>query len=103
MGYTIKLNSDVSLTRLKARLITKGYSQMYNMNYQDTFSPDVKLTSVRILIFLAVTCHWPLQQLNIKNAFLNTILDEEVYIEQLPGFVARGSRKVCMLKSLYMD
>ena len=99
----MKLNLDGSLARLKVRLVIKGYSQVDNMNYQDTFSPDVKLTSVRILIFLVVTCHWPLQQLNIKNAFLNTILDEEVHIEQLPDFVARGSRKVCMLKSLYMD
>ena len=55
--YTMKLNLDRSLDRLKARLVTKGYFQVYSMDYQDTFSPVAKLTSVWILISFVVPCH----------------------------------------------
>ena len=67
------------------------------------FSPVAKLTSVRLLISLAATHNWPLHQLDIKNAFLHGDLQEEVYMEQPPGFVAQGEYgKVCHLqKSLY--
>jgi len=97
--YTVKLNPDGTLARLKARLVAKGFSQVYGLDYLDTFSPVAKMTSVRLLISLATTHHWPLHQLDIKNAFLNGILDEEVYMAQPPGFVAHGeSMKVCKLK-----
>ena len=73
------------------------------MDYSDTFSPVAKLTSVRLFISMAATHHWPLHQLDIKNAFLHGDLQEEVYMEQPPGFVAQGEYgKVCHLrKSLY--
>ena len=78
----MKLNPNGSLACLKARSITKEYSQVYGMNYQDIFSPVAKLTSVRILISLAAIHHWPINQLDIKNAFFNGVLDKEVYMEQ---------------------
>ena len=99
--YTVKLNPDGSLARLKARLVVKRYSQVYGLDYVDTFSPVAKMTSVRILVSLAVTYHyhWPLHQLGIKNTFLNGILDDELYMEQPQGFVAHGERaKVYRLK-----
>ena len=60
---------------------------MYGIDYQKT-SPVTKLTS--LLISFAATYHWPLHQLDIKNSFLHGILDEEIYMEQLPDFVAQG-------------
>ena len=77
----MKLNPDEALARLKARLVVKGYSQVCGMDNQNTFFPVAKLTSVRILISLVVTCHWPLHQLNVKNTYLNGVLDKEVYME----------------------
>ena len=91
----VHLNSDESLARLNAHLVAKRYSQVYGINYQDTFSLEVKLTSVRTLVSLDATHHWPLHQLNVKNAFLNNVLDEEVYLEQLPDFVAQGESGRC--------
>ena len=101
--FTVKLNPDGSLNRLKARLVAKGYSQAYGIDYDETFSPVAKMPSVRICIALAAIHHWPLHQLDVKNAFLNGVLEEEVYMEQPPGFVVEEeASKVCRLRrSLY--
>ena len=85
--YTIKLNPDGSLARLKARLTIKRYSQVYRLDYVDTFPLIAKMTYVWVFVSLAATYHWPLHQLDIKNVFLNGILDG-VYMEQPPVFVA---------------
>ena len=69
--FAIKVNPDGSITRLKARLVAKGYAQTYNVDYFDTFSPVVKMTSVRLFISLATTYRWDLHQLDIKNVFLH--------------------------------
>ena len=101
--FAVKVNPDGFVALLKACLVAKDYDQTYGVDYSDTFSPVAKLTAVRLFISSAATNHWPLYQLNIKNAFLHGNLQEEVYMEQPPGFVAQGeSRKVCRLrKSLY--
>ena len=83
--------------------MAKGYAQTYGLDYFDTFSPVAKMTYVRLFISLAATHNWDLHQLDIKNAFLLGDLQEEVYMEQPPGFVSQGEiGKVCRLrKSLY--
>ena len=101
--FAIETKANGSLEQLKARLVAKGYAQTYDIDYSKTFSLVAKLTSINLLVSLVATYHWDLHQLDVKNAFLNGDLLEEVYMEQLYGFVAQGeSRKVCYLrKSLY--
>ena len=101
--YTVKYLPDGSIVHLKARLIAKGYSQTYGVDYAKTFSPVAKISFVQILISLAANLGWQLFQLDVKNAFLNDDLKEEVYMEQPLGFVAQGeSGKVCRLhKAIY--
>ena len=77
----MKFNPDGSLARLKSRLMAKGYSEMYGIDCQETFSLMAKLISVRLLISFAAIHQWSLHKLDIKNTFLYGILDEEVYIE----------------------
>jgi hypothetical protein len=101
--YTIKDLPDGSVERLKVQLVAKGYMQTYGVDYLETFSPVAHLNSVRILLSVAVSCSWPLYQLDIKNTFLHGDLKEEVYIDQPPGYVVAGSEHlVCRLqKALY--
>ena len=91
------------MDRLKARLVTRGYIQIYGSDYYDTFSPLAKLAYVRFLLSMVAMRSRLLYQLDIKNAFLHGDLAEEVYIEQPPRFVAQGeSGLVCKLRhSLY--
>ena len=101
--FTIKYKADGTKERCKVRLVAKGFTQTYGIDYTETFAPVAKLNTIRVFLSLAVNLDWPLQQLDIKNAFLNGELEEEVYMVQPPGFCKKGNEgKVCRLKkSLY--
>ena len=102
--FAVKANPDGSIARLKARLMAKGYTQTYGVNFSDTFSPITKMTSIRFLISLAATYNWDLHQLDIKNVFLHGDLQEEVYMEQPLWFVAQGEiGKVFRLQKFLYD
>ena len=84
--------------------MAKGYTQIFSLDYGDTFSPVAKMASVRLFIAMAALQQWPFYQLDVKNSFLNGDLQKEIYMEQPLGFVAQGesSGLVCRLrKSLY--
>ena len=100
----MKLKLDGSIDRYKARLVVKGYTQRYGIDYQDTFAPVAKINTIRILISIAANRDWPLQQFDVKKDFLNGDLEEEVYMELPPEVKSSSSCKgeICKLKkSLY--
>lgn len=101
--YRIKLHPDGSVSRYKARLVAKGYDQTPELDFHETFSPVIKPTTVRLVISLVVSLSWPIQQLDIQNAFLHGDLTETVYMQQPPGYVdAAAPSHVCKLsKSIY--
>ena len=93
----MKYNSDGSLEQYKARLVPKGYTQTYGVDYFESFSPVAKINIVGVLLSVAANLDWSLNQLYVKNAFLNGDLEEEVYMEAPPGFTEKFGSKVCRL------
>jgi histone deacetylase 1/2 len=100
--FRTKENPDGSINKYKARLVAKGIHQLQGFDFNETFSPVIKPITVRLILSLVVSYKWPLKQLDINNAFLNGLLEEEVYMVQPPGFETTDSSLVCKLnKALY--
>jgi hypothetical protein len=97
--YKVKHNADGSVSRYKARLVAKGYAQTYGINYEETYSPVAKMTTVKAIIVMATSKGWSLHQMNVKNVFLHGDLQEEVYMEQPSSYVDQTHPNlVCRLK-----
>ena len=101
--FRVKHKSDGTIERFKARIVAKGYSQKYGIDYDETFSPVVKFSSIRTLLAWAVQKGMYVHQMDVVTAFLNGPLDEEIYMVQPDGYIKPGEEHlVCKLKkSLY--
>ncbi len=101
--YKIKRDGDGRIERYKARLVAQGYTQTKGADQDETFSPVVRMESLRMIVGLAAKHTLKLHQLDVTTAFLNGQLQEEVYMEQPDGFIAEGQEKLaCKLRrSIY--
>ena len=85
----------------KARLVAKGFSHVLGIDYTKTFAPVAKMNSIRLTLATAAAQGWVVHQMDVKSAFLNGDLHEEIYMEQPHGFI-QDSTMVCRLKkSIY--
>ncbi|THH04538.1 hypothetical protein EW146_g10151 [Bondarzewia mesenterica] len=101
--FKIKRGAAGEITKYKARLVAQGFTQVPGIDYGDMFAPVAKLTSIRVLLALAARFDWEIHQMDVKNAFLNGDLEEEIYMKQPPGYAAPGLEdKVCrLIKTIY--
>jgi hypothetical protein len=97
--FKLKVNAEGKVERYRARLVAKGFSQMYGIDYTETFSPVVSYPALRLLIALAARLELKINHLDVTAAFLNGELTEEIYMKQPEGFVKPGmENKVWLLK-----
>jgi hypothetical protein len=97
--YKIKHTADRSIERHKTRFVTRGFSQVKGIDYEETFSLFARYTSIRMIIALATSIGWKLHQMDGKTTFLNGEIEKEIYIEQPDGFVIHEKEShVCRLK-----
>jgi hypothetical protein len=97
--YKIKHVVDGSIEKHKARFVARGFSQKEGIDYEETFAPVARYTSIRTIIALAAKMKWKLHQMDVKTTFLNGVIEEEVYIEQPQGFEVEDRKThVCRLK-----
>ena len=93
-----KRGSDGKVETFKARLVAKGFTQKEGIDYEETFSPVAMLKSIRILLSIAACPDYEIWQMDVKTAFLNGNLEEDIYMQQPEGFVAgRKDSLVCKL------
>jgi hypothetical protein len=101
--YKVKYNADRSINRYKARLVAKGYAQKHGIDYDEMFALVTKMTTVHVFLVVAAVKGWHLHQMDVKNAFVQGELEEQVYMVQPPGFhfETNSSEVYRLKKSLY--
>ena len=101
--YKIKRNSHGDIVRYKARLVAKGYVQKFGIDYEEVFAPVARMETIRVLLALAAQEGWQVHHMDVKSAFLNGELEEEVYVKQPDGYIKKGREHLVMRlkKALY--
>ena len=84
------MKPDGSINKFKARLVAKGFKQKVDLDFFDMFSPITRITSIRLLIAIAAIFDLKIHQMNVKTAFLDGDLEDEIYMDQPEGFVESG-------------
>jgi len=98
-AFKTKLKENGEVDKHKARLVDKGYKQEYGVDYIEVFAPVARYDTIRLVVALAVQNSWYIFQLDVKSAFLHGNLEEEVYVEQPPGYIKiDNENKVYKLK-----
>jgi hypothetical protein len=101
--YKVKQVVDGSVEKYKARFVARGFSQIRGIDCDESFAPVARYSSIRSILALSTQMGWRIHEMDVKNAFLNGIIEEEVYIEQPKGFETFDREShVCIIKrSLY--
>ena len=93
--YRNKQDQEGIVVRNKARLVAQGYTQVEGLDFEETYNPIARSQAIRILLAYACAHNIKLYQMDVKSAFLNGYINEEVYVEQPPGFKDDRSPTMC--------
>jgi hypothetical protein len=98
--FALKRDSKGAVERYKARLVAKGFSQKPGVDYGEVWAPVSQYKTLRILLAAVAAEDLHLHQLDIKTAFLNGVVDEELYMQQPPGYAKQGDERACAVRSM---
>eukprot|EP00253_Pinus_taeda_P008958 PITA_08958 len=97
--YKVKQAANGSVEKYKARFVVRGFSQIERIDYEETFAPVARYSSLRTILSLSAQMGWHIHQMDVNTAFLNGVIEEEVYIEKIGGFdIFSSELHVCRLK-----
>jgi hypothetical protein len=101
--YKVKRDPEGNIVRHKARLVAKGYAQRQGVDFEEVFAPVARMETVRLLLAMAAHSGWEVHHMDVKSAFLNGDLAEEVYVSQPPGYISTGKEQqvLKLRKALY--
>jgi hypothetical protein len=99
--FKIKTHADGTIDKYKARLVARGFTQIQGVDYFETFSPMVKLNSIKILLALATQYDLEIHQLDVKTAFLNEHIEKDIYMSIPEGLPSNPDLVCKLVKSLY--
>ena len=99
--YRVKYDADGNVSRYKARLVARGYTQVLGVDYSETFAPVTRLETLRLLFGLAVQKDWEVRQIDVKTAYLCGDLDEEIFMEPPEGANVPEGHVFRLLKAIY--
>ena len=99
--YKIKTRFNGSIELYKAHFVAKGFTQEYGIDYEETFALVARISSIRALLAIATASKWDLFQMDVKNAFLNGDLSEEVYMQSSPGLFVESNKVFHFRRMLY--
>ena len=101
--FKLKKNAEGEIVKYKARLVAKGYVQKQGIDFEEVFASVARLDTVRLILAMAANRGWQIHHLDVKTAFLNGELQEEVYVTQPEGFEVKGKENyVLKLNKHYM-
>ncbi len=84
--YRVKLNANNTISKYKACLVAKGYFQIEGVDFNETYTPVARMTSIRIILAIATASNFTVEQIDVNLAYLNRDINAEVYMQQLLGF-----------------
>ena len=93
--YILKTKNNGSQLRYKARLVVKGFNEKKIIDFEEIFSPVIKISSIRVALGLVASLNLEVEQLNVKTTFLHGDLGEEIYMQQPKGFEVKGMKILC--------
>ena len=99
--YKTKFDSEGKIEKYKARWVVKGFLQLFGLDYNETLANTVKPNAFRALFATAAALDWDIDQWDIKTAFTNASIDEEIYVEQPIGFKTKNGLVCKLNKALY--
>jgi hypothetical protein len=88
--FKVKLNADCTISKHKTRLVARGFFQKHGVDYNEVFALVARIETVRLVVALACKNRWSLYHLEVKSAFLNGPIDEELFVSQPLGFEIQG-------------